>query len=219
MSNVAKTNGAVPVQKTTKNAASVKGKSKSAIKAKVGKEKKGITPLRAVLIETVLILLLGSICFAFVFFDYGGVRNSVLTFIQMGEQPYQNQMDALNQLQGQVRDERSQLTVEQEEFAAQQKLMDKQLREIQTREAAIAARTDDLDIQQESLNESGAELAKLVSIYEKMDASTAAKIMEEMGDVDEATRILSRMKVATVADIMSAMSKEFAAKVSIHLAP
>lgn len=204
---------------------------KKALKAEKNKQKKAktpgkqgavprrLSPLRSALIVTVFFLLALCIVATFLFFDFGGSRQLALRFLQVGEHPYQNQMNALLDLQEQIRQEKLELTTWQEQVAAREKDVQKTERSLAARESAVAQREEQMQEQQTSLDTGNTELAKLVAIYEKLDASTAAKILEEMKDIDEVTRILSRMKDAAVADILTAMSQEFAARVSLQLAP
>ena len=64
------------------------------------------------------------------------------------------------------------------------------------------------------------ELKKLVKIYESMEASEAAKILEEMGELNISlvVQICRNMKTATFAEIMQNMSTEFAAILSERMA-
>ena len=64
------------------------------------------------------------------------------------------------------------------------------------------------------------ELKKLVKIYESMEASEAAKILEEMGELNISlvVKICRNMKTATFAEIMQNMSTEFAAILSERMA-
>ena len=64
------------------------------------------------------------------------------------------------------------------------------------------------------------ELKKLVKLYESMEASEAAKILEEMGELNISlvVQICRNMKTATFAEIMQNMSTEFAAILSERMA-
>lgn len=215
MANVAR-GAQLPVEQPMPEETGRKGRRKKD-KAAQPKEKKRMTPLRAALIVAIAFLLILTVLFALVLFNVGNSRVIALSFLQMGEHPYQNQMDELTALQETLRAQSVAISEAQQELDARESELSKRERDVASRESATTTRAEDLDAKEQLLYDTSVELARLVGIYEKLTPATAAKILQEMKDIDEVTRILNEMKPALVSDILTSMDVEFAAKVSFAM--
>lgn len=93
------------------------------------------------------------------------------------------------------------------------KEVERQSKEITNYETTIASMED-------TTADNSERLKNLVKIYESMEASEAAKVLEEVGELNISlvVDICREMKTATFAEIMQNMSTEFAAILSERMA-
>ena len=91
------------------------------------------------------------------------------------------------------------LSTREQLLASAEKRIDQRLTEMKALQARVQQALGGLD------EKADADTAALVSVYEKMKPKAAAAVMETLDD-DVALRVARRMKVATLATIMSSMS-------------
>ncbi len=217
MANVARGGEPLPVAVDTDKNNKNQKKDKSQKNTKAPKEKRGMTPLRAALIVLLLLLLLLTAAATLLFFNVADSRNIALSFLQMGAHPYQNQLDELTDLQEKVRAESVALSEARREMDTKEADIAKRERDIATREAALAQRTSDVNERVREMDETQTRLARFVEIYQNLSAPAAAKILEEMNDVDEIVQILTAMEPELVSQILASMDTEFAARISFRM--
>lgn len=182
--------------------------------AKAAKVKrKGITPLRAALMTFLLMIFLLLAATTLIYFDVVD-RHILVNALLEGDNPYRPQIERIEQLSRSLAEESLALEQAKADFEEEKKLLEKEQKTLASRETAIVTQQANLDASTTLAAESEENIAKLVAMYEKMDASSAAMIMEEMYDVEDVARLLSRMKQDKASGILSAMSSARAARVT-----
>ncbi len=178
------------------------------------KEKKAMTPFRAVLLTLIFVLFLGAAGTALVWFNLFNAKQIAVDFLLAGESPYKPQIARLEELSEGIALESLKL----EETRADLEKREAQLAKAQSDLAAKTKALDERDTQliqrTTTLEDAEANMTQLIAMYERMEAAKAAKIMQEVYDVDDVARLLSRMKSDRASAILAAMDAERAARVT-----
>lgn len=178
------------------------------------RKERGITPARAGLLVFLFMMFLIMACAAALYTDFMGVRQIAVNLLLEGRSPYDPQIERLEELTSSLAAQSAALETRTAELEAEQKRLDKLDKTLTAKEAQLNTREEQLDASTSLATASEENITQLVAIYEKMDAAQAARVMEELYDVEDAARILSRMKQSNAAGILAAMNAERAARVT-----
>ena|GEM_PF-3840845 len=176
--------------------------------------RKGMSPGKAGLMVFLFMVFLLMAATALVYFDVMDARQIMVNVLLEGKSPYDPQIARLEELS---------LSLSQESLALEQGKaeLESARKQLEKKEKTLTSKEETLVSQQTALEENTAlaatteeNVAKLVAMYEKMDAARAAKIIEEMYDVDDVSYLLSRMKQDKASGILAAMDTVRAARVT-----
>lgn len=193
-----------------KEAKRLKKEAKAAQKAERG----GMKPWKAGLIVFLFMLFLLSAAATMVYFDVLDSRQIMVNLLLEGKSPYDPQIARLEELSLQLQGQNAELEAQRAELEAEQKRLEKLEKTLTAKESQLASQETQLQESTALATASDENMAQLILIYEKMDASQAAKIMEEVYDVEDVAILLSRMKQDKASGILAAMSAAKAARVT-----
>lgn len=160
-----------------------------------------------------LLLLIAFTVTAYLF-NWFSFRQRVLDVLIVGDDQYMLKMVDLE-------NEKEKAKGEQALAQDAKTAYENQLASLDSREQAIAAKEKQIEDRLSAIiyttENSDEARSNVISLFESMDAESAASMMESMNDVDTVASILSSMKQKPAAAIMEAFSTEYAALVAARM--
>lgn len=188
-----------------------KGASEVALKdkpAKKPKKKKG-----GIIFALLLIVLLGA-AVAMYMMNLLNVKTYVVNFFITQDAQYQQIMAKNNQLADQLNKELSALDARTLELDGREETIASKEASIEKQQAKLKEDKAAFDEERAAYDEGVIERAQVVTIINNLDASKAAKMLEEYRSLDEVARILSELTPAKASAIIEKFSAAVAAQVT-----
>jgi flagellar motility protein MotE (MotC chaperone) len=211
-------NAASPKGDAQKSATALEKKSESAVAAKAGpidpkagkkpKKKKG-----GVIFALLLIVLIGA-AVAMYMMNLLNFKTYVVNYFITQDEQYQQIMTKNNQLAEQLNKEIAALDARTKELDGREETITSKEASIEKQQAKLKEDKASLDADRTAYDEGLTERAQVVSIISNLDASKAAKMLEEYRSLDEVARILSELTPAKASAIIEKFSAAVAAQVT-----
>jgi len=161
-------------------------------------------------------IVLVAFC-AVVYLDLFHIRNGLVRLISGGQAPYQAEIDFLAMRQQEMAQMENTLLDAQWNQDVFQNGLDMRELKLMQWEDLLNDRETALADQQEWLDTGSTDLKTMAVTYEKMDPAAAARIMSAFDDITYVKQLLSQMKQATVASILSKMDPVLASQITAEM--
>ncbi|HHU64382.1 MAG TPA: hypothetical protein GXZ32_09305 [Clostridiales bacterium] len=174
------------------------------------REKKASKSGRIIILAIIL-----AVVFAVFLTDLGGIKTQLLSFFG-GEDAEEVDYEAMEQA---LLEKESELESKLEEIKQYENRLNNKERELREMESQLEL--FEMELEQQKLEFEGlqTEFEQLTKMYSKMEPDKAAEILENMEDQQLVIRILTGIKEAVAAEILSYMDSETAARLTMEMAP
>ena len=156
------------------------------------------------------VLLLIAVGIAFYYFNVGNVRSIVIGGLKLDQDSYviiENRRNELSKLEAEIETQQQQIQIDQTSLLQEKEALEELKDNLDEREK-------ELDVYKARVEGQEAELAEIITLYESMDAQTAANILGTMENEDDLIKILRNLSEAKASQILSLLEPEQASSLT-----
>lgn len=171
----------------------------------------------------ILVLLLFVVIAAglLVFFNVGGIRDTVMGFLFSSKAGSNQQSEESLKLQQELKaleDEKNRLKDFENQLNTLKSQLESRQQELEQRELKLQEREKEIDELQQKLSAQFENIKDIAKLYENMEGEQAASILSEMSDNQLVIQILKNMSEEKSAEILGLMDAKKAADLTRQMA-